>query len=1263
MARCLWLLGLGWTIALWGAGPLAAQAPSMPPPPLPEIPFPPLPEEPVPPPEAPPEWIEERVPPEPPLFGLNFFEGAAGVSFPLQNVPIPPTYRIAPGDVLEVRYWSRLLPQQVVPVTVDPLGRIHLELVGSLTIHNLTLAEVRDLLQRQMARFYNGVTVEVTLTQLHAIEVFVTGEARQPGKLLLNGLATAFQALYAAGGPTERGSLRHVRLLRANRLVAEIDFYRFLLEGDRSQDLPLENGDTLHIPVIGPVVTVRGEVRREARYELKGGERLRDALELAGGLRPGAYTPTLHLERIVGNERRTLVSLSAQEFLQQPDHPQNWELQDGDVVSVLSVLPERFQVVSIEGPVARPGDYGWAPGMRVADLLHKAQGIREPIYWQRGNIYRVRPDYTVEVLAFDVRQALEGNPEHNLELRERDRVVLYPPEQVLPERQVKVFGAVRQPGAYPRSEGMRLSDLLFAAGGLLPEAYRPRARLDRVLPDQRLQTFWVDLRAVEERDPQQDLLLEDLDALYVYRVEEVTWKRREVLLRGAVQRPGPYLLAEGMRLAQALFAAGGLLPEAYRERAHLIRRREDGRRELLVVNLEHALNGDMNSDLLLQEGDEIIIYRQDEARWDVRQVRVSGAVQRPGTYDRFEGMRVLDLLTAAGGLLPNAFLTKAELQRYREGDRFEALSLSLENLVETSPHNLLLQDLDHLIVYTVSEVEARRPTVEISGAVQRPGIYPRLEGMRLSDLILKAGGLLPNAHRERAYLERVEDGERVIRLPVDLRRLMEDPRADLLLQDRDRLLIFTVEDVQWRAPVVRISGAVQRPGVYERSEGMRISDLLFLAGGVLPGVYARRANLERVLPNEEKEVLPIEIDRIGNDPAADLLLQDRDHLIVYTIPEVEWRERIVRIEGKVQRPGTYERTQGMRLRDLLFLAGGLLPEAYPIVEIARARGEETAVLQANLERLLFQNDETQNILLEDGDLVSVRASSLYRKEPESVLIQGEVRVPGTYAIRRKERLSEVLQRAGGLTEDAFPEGGILIRRIDKMVTEEQRRMAAEIQRRLLDLTELEYLALTAIQGLQRGAPQRATTPSLPSGTISPTLISTLLAAQTVEQLGALARPGTEVAAPPREVQLLGTGRLGVNFVAALQNPQSPENIELEDGDIIIIPRRPVSVFVEGAVIRAQAIPYREGWTLREYIEQCGGYAVDAAPERMVVVRADGMVLPASRLRTVRPGDIILVPTKALVYREKPTWWERLSEVVRIISNVALTAYALNALGK
>jgi protein involved in polysaccharide export with SLBB domain len=282
----------------------------------------------------------------------------------------------------------------------------------------------------------------------------------------------------------------------------------------------------------------------------------------------------------------------------------------------------------------------------------------------------------------------------------------------------------------------------------------------------------------------------------------------------------------------------------------------------------------------------------------------------------------------------------------------------------------------------------------------------------------------------------------------------------------------------------------------------------------------------------------------------------------------------------------------MRLRDLLFKAGGPLPEAYHIVEIARARGEETVILQVDLDRLLFERDESQNVLLEDGDLISVRSSRLYRLKPDSVLLQGEVKVPGTYAIRKGERLVDVIRRAQGLTDRAFPEGGILIRRIDQMITQEQRQIALETQRRLMQLTELEYLALSTVQRIQqRRGSSRITIPSISGSTnLSTTVVSTLVAAQAAEQLAGLTKPEAEVAAPPRGFQLLNTGRLAVDFVEALRNPEGPENVELRDGDIIIIPRRPENVMVEGAVIKAQALRYREDWTIEQYIDQCGGYS-------------------------------------------------------------------------
>jgi protein involved in polysaccharide export with SLBB domain len=380
-----------------------------------------------------------------------------------------------------------------------------------------------------------------------------------------------------------------------------------------------------------------------------------------------------------------------------------------------------------------------------------------------------------------------------------------------------------------------------------------------------------------------------------------------------------------------------------------------------------------------------------------RIVNAQGAVQHPGSFERSDNMHISDLLIRAGDVLPEAYREQAIL--FRLNDRLqiaEGIPVNLEAASQKDPaSDLLLKDGDTLLVQRFNEVRwVPDREVTVTGAVQRPGTYPRLDEMRVSELIFQAGDLLPQTSKTALLLRRNERWEVAESFVIDLAGALEkDPQKDMTLQDGDNLIVYTEEERMWIPPrEVSITGAVQLPGTYPRVDDMHIRDLLFQAGDVLPNAYLDRADLQRYLADQETlETIPVDLGKVrAGDPDADLLLQDRDTLIVSTIREaVYYPDRIVTIYGAVQRPDTYIRTEDMRVSDLLFAAGGVLPGAREAIEIARARGDEqTTIISVSLTEV-EQGDPSHNILLDDQDLVTVPKKQEFRDVPLTVEIGGD----------------------------------------------------------------------------------------------------------------------------------------------------------------------------------------------------------------------------------------------------------------------------------
>jgi len=399
-------------------------------------------------------------------FGYEVF-GAPATSFaPVEDVPVGPDYILGPGDTLTIYVWG--LVESVFTETVNRNGEIFVPRAGTLRVWGLTFEKVEQLIRDQLGKVYTGFEISVTLGRLRTIRVFVVGTVGRPGAYLVSPLSTLTNALFAAGGPTKQGTLRRIQLLRNNRVVSEMDFYDFLLRGERQGDVRLESGDTVFVPRIGPVVGLAGQVNQPAIYELKGEMRLADMFALAGGVTPGGFLERVQIERFRANRERAVLDFRLLDFYERGQLEGNPPVLNGDLVRVFSADPRIYNAVVLEGWVRWPGRYELRPGTRVGDLVVK-DGLLPDAYLDRAEVVRVREDLGTEVLPFNIRDAWAGKPDANIELRPLDRVVVR--SAIRPVQEVTVTGQVLRPGQYAISRGERLSSLIERAGGFLPDAF------------------------------------------------------------------------------------------------------------------------------------------------------------------------------------------------------------------------------------------------------------------------------------------------------------------------------------------------------------------------------------------------------------------------------------------------------------------------------------------------------------------------------------------------------------------------------------------------------------------------------------------------------------------------------------------------------------------------------------------------------------------------------------------------------------------------
>jgi protein involved in polysaccharide export with SLBB domain len=435
-----------------------------------------------------------------PVFGDTYFAGPAQTFAPLDRVPVPADYVLGPGDELYLRAWGNIdIDQRLV---IDRNGQINIPRVGTLAVAGLKASDIHGHLNTQIGRVFKGFSLNVTLGQLRSIQVFVVGQARQPGTYTVGSLSTLVNAIFASGGPGANGSMRHVQLMRGNALVTDLDLYDFIVQGDKRNDARLQAGDVIVFARAGPRVAVLGSVDTAAVYEIKNGaDTLGDLLKLAGGNRAQADLSTAQLERIDSSQPkapRQVVKVSL------PGDNRTL-LRDGDVLTVFAVAPQFANAVTLRGNVAMPLRHPYTPGMRISDLIPEPEaliardyyirknrlvqyteerrttlvvGQADEINWEYATIERLGGDrLTVSLLAFNLGLAVRlRDPLNDPLLQSGDVVTIFNNKDIRgPQsrgtRLVRVEGEVERPGVYQLSPGETLRAVVARAGGLTPQAY------------------------------------------------------------------------------------------------------------------------------------------------------------------------------------------------------------------------------------------------------------------------------------------------------------------------------------------------------------------------------------------------------------------------------------------------------------------------------------------------------------------------------------------------------------------------------------------------------------------------------------------------------------------------------------------------------------------------------------------------------------------------------------------------------------------------
>jgi protein involved in polysaccharide export with SLBB domain len=638
-------------------------------------------------------------PTTPRRFGMEVFEnGTHDLQLIPMDLPAGPDYVVGPGDGLTVDLWGSTSMR--LTRTVDRGGQISLPEVGPIQVSGKNLAAVQQNLQEVLKTQYRDISVGVSLGRLRTIRIYEVGDVSNPGAYDISSLSTPLNALFVAGGPSARGSMRILKHYRGNQLVQTVDVYDLLLHGVKTNIERLENGDTVQVPPIGPQVTIEGMVRRPAIYELQDEKNLESVLELAGGLLPTAALRHIEVQRLIAHDKQTMLSLDiadASDPAEITKELESFAIQDGDRIRIYPIAPYSQDTIYVEGHVARPGRYSYRDSMRVTDVISSYKDLLPEPANQYAEIIRLNaPDFHPTVESFNLTDAL-ADPSKAPLLHPMDTIRIFSRYDFENPPSVAVLGEVRAPGNYSTSGQIRLADAVHLAGGLSTEAETTDAQVFRYLPDGKLKVFSVNLGQALEGASEENILLESRDRVLVHRNAEAV-QRATVYVQGEVGKPGRYPLTSNMRVADLIRVGGGLTPGADTQTADLTRYEWSNNAKMAghqeEISIPAALAAGAGTEAVLHNGD-VLTIRQLPGWNDLgASITLRGEVVHPGVYGIRPGERLSSVIERAGGFQPSAYPYGVILQRtqVRELERKEQNDLvvrarSMEDTIELMPEN------------------------------------------------------------------------------------------------------------------------------------------------------------------------------------------------------------------------------------------------------------------------------------------------------------------------------------------------------------------------------------------------------------------------------------------------------------------------------------------------------------------------------------------------------------------------------------------------
>ena len=637
------------------------------------------------------------------VFGRDIFNNKELSFEPNMNIATPQNYRLGPGDAVIIDIYGA--SQKTIQSTVSPDGEVTIEGYGPVNVSGLTVAQANARLRNTLGSRYRSSRIKLTVGQTKTIMVNVMGEVKAPGTYTLSAFATVFHALYMAGGTNDLGTLRNIKVYRNNRLVTVVDIYDYILNGKLTGNVRLADNDVI---VVGPydcLVTIAGKVKRPMIYEMKKNESVNSLLKYSGGFAGDAYKKSVRVNRKTGREYAVY---NVEEF-----DFSSFRVDDGDSISVDSILPRYANTVEVKGAVFRPGMYNLGEQVNsVRTLVEHAEGMTEDAFTNRAVMHRMKKDRTLEVIAVDIAGIMDGKVA-DIPLKENDVLFIPTRQEKIVERTLTIRGEVQYPGVYQYADNETLEDFVLQAGGLTDKASTVNVMVSRRVMDAKAlrpdsiiaKTYTLSLKDGFVIDGTPGFKLMPFDEVMI-RQSPAYVEQQNVSITGEVMFAGLYTLDHrNARLSELFKKAGGATDQAYLKGARIIRKaneqekqrmeavlkmqREEMQKNLLQlaassnnssaltqsskdvertniekfnvpseysvgIDLPEALaNPGSDADIILREGDRLVIPQYNGT------VKINGAVMFANTVAYEKGKKASYYIDQAGGFAADALKSKA----------------------------------------------------------------------------------------------------------------------------------------------------------------------------------------------------------------------------------------------------------------------------------------------------------------------------------------------------------------------------------------------------------------------------------------------------------------------------------------------------------------------------------------------------------------------------------------------------------------------------